>query len=70
MPQAVKTIAKEIGANEYTICGNGTLIYDLQKEEIIYDAFMEKDKVLNIIKICEENSIYYNIYTEEEEEEE
>ncbi len=64
MPQAVKAIAKEIGADQYTICGNGTLIYDLQKEEIIYDAFMEKEKVLQIIKICEENSIYYNVYTE------
>ncbi|MBO5478570.1 MAG: HAD hydrolase family protein [Clostridia bacterium] len=66
MPQAVKTIAKEIGADQYTICGNGTLIYDLQKEEIIYNAFMEKEKVLKIIKICEENSIYYNVYTENE----
>lgn len=64
MPQSVKEIASEIGANKYTICGNGTLIYDLQKEEIIYDAFMEKEKVLKIIKLCEENSIYYNVYTE------
>lgn len=66
MPGAVKAIANEIGANKYTICGNGTLIYDLQKEKIIYDSFMEKQKVLDIIKICEENSIYYNIYAENE----
>lgn len=66
MPGAVKAIANEIGANKYTICGNGTLIYDLQKEKIIYNSFMEKQKVLDIIKICEENSIYYNIYTENE----
>lgn len=66
MPQAVKNIAKEIGADQYTICGNGTLIYDLQKEEIVYDAFLEKEKVLKIIQICEENSIYYNVYTENE----
>lgn len=66
MPSNVKAIANEIGANKYTICGNGTLIYDLQNEKIIYDSFMEKQKVLDIIKICEENSIYYNIYTENE----
>jgi len=66
MPGAVRAIANEIGANKYTICGNGTLIYDLQKEKIIYNSFMEKKKVLDIIKICEENSIYYNIYTENE----
>ena len=66
MPQSVKEIANEIGANKYAICGNGTLIYDLQNEEIIYDSFMEKEKVLKIIKLCEENSIYYNVYTENE----
>lgn len=63
MPSSVKTIATEIGADPYVICGNGTLIYDLQQEEIIYDAFMEKEKVLKIIKLCDENSIYYNVYT-------
>ena len=36
----------------------------MQKEEIIYDKFIEKSKALQIIKICEENSIYYNVYTE------
>lgn len=66
MTTSVKTLAMEIGANKYIICGNGTLIYDLQKEKIIYDAFMEKEKVLEIIKICEENSIYYNVYTQNE----
>ena len=66
MPSAVKALANEIGANKYTICGNGTLIYDLQQEKIIYNSFMEKQKVLDIIKICEQNTIYYNIYTENE----
>ncbi len=65
MTTSVKTLAKEIGANQYIICGNGTLIYDLQKEKIIYDSFMDKEKVLEIIKVCEENSIYYNIYTQD-----
>lgn len=64
MPVSVRNIATEIGADKYIISGNGTLIYDLQKEKIIYNAFMEKEKALEIIKICEENSIYYNVYTE------
>ena len=64
MPSSVKNIAKEVGADEFIICGNGTLIYDLQNEEIIYDSFLEKEKVLQIIKICEENSIFYNLYTQ------
>ena len=65
MPNSVKSLAKEIGADKYIICGNGTFIYDFQKEKIIYAAFLEKSKVLEIIKICEENSIYYNVYTED-----
>lgn len=57
------SIAKEIGADRYVICGNGSILYDLQNNNIIYDKCIEKQKVLQIIKICEENSIYYNIYT-------
>lgn len=62
---SVKNIANDLGICNYIICGNGSLIYDLQKEEIIYDKFIEKKKVLQIIDICEQNSIYYNIYTED-----
>lgn len=61
---SVKNIAREIGADNYIISGNGSLIHDVKNDKIIYDEFMDKQKVLNIIKICEENSIYYNIYTE------
>lgn len=61
---SVKNIANDIGDNKYIICGNGSLIYDLQKEEIIYDKFIDKKKALQIINICEQNSIYYNVYTE------
>ena len=61
---SVKNIANDIGNNKYIICGNGSLIYDLQMEEIIYDKFIEKKKALQIINICEQNSIYYNVYTE------
>lgn len=62
---SIKTIAKEIGSNNYFIAGNGALIYDIKKDKIIYEKFLNKAKVLEIAKICEENSISYNIYTEE-----
>lgn len=61
---SIKTIAKEIGSEKYFIAGNGALIYDIQKDEIIYDKFLPKEKVLEIIKVCEENSICYNVYTD------
>lgn len=62
---SIKTIAKEIGSENYFIAGNGSLIYDIKKDEIIYEKFLNKQKVLEIAQICENNSISYNIYTEE-----
>ena len=61
---SIKTIAQEIGSKNYFIAGNGSIIYDIQNQEIIYEKFLSKEKVLEIIKICEENSISYNVYTE------
>ena len=61
---SIKTIAKEIGSKNYFIAGNGAIIYDIQKDEIIYDKFLTKEKILELIKICEENSISYNVYTD------
>lgn len=62
---SVKNLANEIGCNHYMICGNGSITYDMQKERILYNRFLEKAKVLQIIKICEENSIFYNVYTKD-----
>ena len=39
---------------------------NIKNDEIIYEKFLNKEKVLEIVKICEENSIYYNVYTEKE----
>ena len=50
---SIKAIAEEIGA----------VVYDVQKEEIIYEKYIPKSKALDIIKVCEQNSIYYNVYT-------
>ena len=61
---SIKTIANEIGSKNYFIAGNGALIYDIQKDENIYENYLNKEKVLEIIKMCEENSISYNVYTD------
>ena len=63
---SIKTIAKEIKSENYFISGNGAILYDIKKDEILYENTLKKTKVLDIIKICEENSIFYNIYTEKE----
>lgn len=62
---SVKNLANELGANHYMICGNGAITYDVQKDQILYHRFLEKEKVMKIVKICEENSIFYNIYTKD-----
>lgn len=63
---STKTLALELGVDHYLISGNGSVVYDVQNEKILYDQFLTKEQVLQIVKICEENSFYYNIYTEEE----
>jgi hypothetical protein len=63
---SVESIAYEIGSKNYLISGNGAIVYDIAQQKIIYDQFLNKEQVLNIVKICEENSIYCNVYTEQE----
>ena len=60
---SIKTIAKEIGSSKYIIAGNGAVVYDIKNDEILYEKYIPKSKALDIIKICEENSISYNVYT-------
>jgi len=61
---SVKTLAEEIGADRYMICGNGSLLYDLKENQVLYSKEIEKAKLMQILLICEENSIFYNVYTE------
>ncbi len=61
---SIKVIANDLGLKGYFIAGNGALVYDIQKDEIIYKNDIKKEKVLEMIKICEENSISYNVYTD------
>lgn len=61
---AIEYIADQIGGGHYFIAGNGTSIYDLQEKKEIFNRCMTKEKVLEIIRICEENSIYYSVFGE------
>ena len=63
---SVKSFASQIGSENYSICGNGAILYDMANDKILYNKFISKKKILEIIKICEENNIYYNVYTETE----
>lgn len=60
---SIKTIAKEIGSEKYMIAGNGAVVYDIKNDKIVYEKYIPKSKAIDIIKTCEQNSIYYNVYT-------
>ena len=60
---SIKNFALEINSNKYLIAGNGALAYDIQKNKDIYDKSIKKEEVLKILKICEENSIFYSLHT-------
>lgn len=61
---SVESIAYDLGAKNYYISGNGSMLYNMKENKIEYENFIEKEKMLKLIKICDENSIYYSIYTE------
>lgn len=62
-PKTMQKMSIELGIKNFLIAGNGACVYDIQKEQNIYENFIEKEKALKIIKICKENSIFFNIYT-------
>ena len=61
---SVKNIALDIGADKFLVSGNGTEIYDIANEKVIYSNCISKSTILELIKYCEENSIYYSIHAE------
>lgn len=63
---STKSLAVEIGLDHYIISGNGAVVYDIKNEAVVYDKFLSKEQVFNVIDVCEANSIFYNIYTEDE----
>lgn len=48
MPKAMLAIASEANANNYLICGNGAMIYDVNKEEIIITIIFQKRNCLKL----------------------
>jgi len=61
---SILNISQEIGSMSYLISGNGSNVYDIKNGELIYNKYMEKEKVLKLIRICQENSMFHSVYTE------
>lgn len=63
---STESLALELGVDNYLISGNGAAVYDIKNQNIIYDRFLTKEQVLQVAKLCEENSFFYSVYTEDE----
>ena len=63
---STESLAVELGVDNFLISGNGAAVYDIKEQKIIYDRFLSKEQVLSIARLCEENSFFYNVYTEDE----
>lgn len=63
---STESLAIELGVDNYLISGNGAAVFDIKKQELICDRFLTKEQVITIAKICEANSFFYNVYTEDE----
>lgn len=66
MTTVIKEFCKKIGADKFLIAENGASIVNLQTDELIYKKYIPKNVVLDILNICEDNNIYYMIYTNKE----
>lgn len=63
-PQTMKKISLDLGIQNYLIAGNGASVYDIKQEKNIYEKYIKKEKALKIIKMCKQNSIFFNLYTD------
>ena len=63
---STESLAIELGVDNYLISGNGSAVFDIKNQKVIYDRFLNKEQVLKIAKIWKKNSFFYNVYTEDE----
>lgn len=63
-PQTMKKISLDLGIENYLIAGNGASVYDIRQEKNIYEKYIKREKALKIIKMCKQNSIFFNLYTD------
>lgn len=62
-PKTMEKISEEIETSQYLIAGNGASVFDINLQQNIYENYLKKEKALQVIKICKENSIFFSVYT-------
>ena len=66
MTKNVKSFCERIGADKYLIAENGASIIDLQTGQTIFSRYLSKEVVNKVLDFCEQNSVYYMVYTQNE----
>lgn len=66
LTDTVEKFCNEIGADKYLIAENGASIINLQTKELEFSKYISKDVVNKVLDICDENNIYYMVYTNKE----
>ena len=61
--KTMEKISEELGISNFLIAGNGATVYDIRLKENIYENFLDIKKALQIIEICNINSIFFSVYT-------
>lgn len=64
--KSVADIAKLVNADRYMICDNGASIYDIENNKTIWSKEIPKETVINLVRTCLENNIYYMVFTDKE----
>lgn len=63
LTQKVKEFSEAVGAKQYLIAENGASILNLQTNEVEHSQYMPLEVVNKVLDVCEENNIYYMVYT-------
>lgn len=66
MTENVKKFCEEIGADKYLIAENGASIINLKTGELEYSKYMTHEVVNKVLDVCDNNNIYYMVYTNKE----
>ena len=59
---SVEDLANELQANHYIISGNGATVYDMQKQETVYDRFLSKEQNFKYSKKFVKKIVFIIIY--------
>ncbi len=62
---AIKSLSKKLGIDIPVICGNGTIIKDLQNQTIIHAATIPSKNVSRVHEICNKHNVHYAVYCTE-----